>query len=265
MTTSLYVGDLHAKPDLLPLISAAADRHHADRIILLGDICDDWNLSNNMQTAWVEWFTDWYRHETLEREIIPLLGNHDIPYWLGVGSTFDMLNSSVGFPGYKPGAKRRVHELIHMLPFRLVWSDGYSIATHAGLTWDWLIANIPNAGKLTPVQIAEQLNGHMNAHRLASLYYDIGPARGGDSRTPSLLWADRSELVADNDYCLTQIVGHTPVPSVTRELGNLWFCDTFSTDSNGKPIGDQTMLLVTDAKPTPSFDIIPLYQNDDKE
>ena len=44
---TLFVGDLHAKADLLPLITRVARREHAERIVLLGDICDDWNVSNN--------------------------------------------------------------------------------------------------------------------------------------------------------------------------------------------------------------------------
>lgn len=41
MNRTLFAGDLHAKGDLLPFISNMADREHADRIVLLGDICDD--------------------------------------------------------------------------------------------------------------------------------------------------------------------------------------------------------------------------------
>lgn len=46
MSRTLFAGDLHAKGDLLPFISNMADREHADRIVLLGDICDDWHVSN---------------------------------------------------------------------------------------------------------------------------------------------------------------------------------------------------------------------------
>ena len=44
---TLFVGDLHAKADLLPLISRVAQRENTDRMVLLGDVCDDWNVSNN--------------------------------------------------------------------------------------------------------------------------------------------------------------------------------------------------------------------------
>lgn len=79
---TLFVGDLHAKADLLPLISRVAQRENTDRMVLLGDVCDDWNVSNNGLIRFFETFTSWYRREAGEREVIPLLGNHDVPYFL---------------------------------------------------------------------------------------------------------------------------------------------------------------------------------------
>ena len=70
---TLFVGDLHAKADLLPLISRVAQRENTDRMVLLGDVCDDWNVSNNGLIRFFETFTSWYRREAGEREVIPLL------------------------------------------------------------------------------------------------------------------------------------------------------------------------------------------------
>lgn len=69
------------------------------------------------------------------------------------------------------------------------------------------------------------------------LFDMAGPARGGRS-VPSPVWADRTELEADPWAGWTQVVGHTPVPTVTNAEG-LWFCDTW-TD------GDGSMLLLSD-------------------
>lgn len=239
MSRTLIVGDPHAKPDLLPLISTDADRHHADRIILLGDLCDDWTLTNKEQIRWVERFVDWYRREP--REIIPLIGNHDVPYLLGTNNTFRLLKENIGFPGYKPGARRRVHELLSTIPFRLAWTDGHMIATHAGLTRAWLNAYMP--GITDPIKITSWLNEMTTIPGLAMLYRQVGAVRGGDSRTPSPLWTDRSELTADHHPNLIQIVGHTPVPTIIQDHG-LFFCDTMSTTPDGTPIGDRSLLLV---------------------
>lgn len=244
MLSSLFVGDLHAKPDLLPLISSAAVRHHVDRIILLGDLCDDWQISNNDQIRWLETFINWFQRESTRFEIIPLLGNHDIPYWLSKNSpTFVKLKETVGFPGFKPGAHRRAHELLHQLPMRVAWSDNHVIATHAGILRSWGKQHIDGYEALSAVAIASQLNQAVETiPLLANMYRSVGVMRGGDSPTPSPLWADRTELEKDGDDCLIQIVGHTPVSTVTR-IGSTWFCDTFSTTSTGRPIGDGSMLL----------------------
>lgn len=258
MTRTLFVGDLHAKPDLLPLIGNTARRHEADRIILLGDICDDWNLSNNMQTAWVERFTQWVLDESKEREIIPLLGNHDIPYWMNSGSnSFDMVRLMA--PGFKPGAYRKVHELLHQLPFRIAWSDGKMVASHAGFTRPWMDKYLDvDYHRLSPIRLVELTNrmgGH--AYSLAKrFYYEIGRSRGGSSRSPSPVWADLLELTRQGDDCLIQIVGHTPVDTITR-VADCWFCDTFSTTSDGRRIGDGSMLLMRNDGDRPRFTIIP--------
>lgn len=258
MTRTLFVGDLHAKPDLLPLIGNTARRHEADRIILLGDICDDWNLSNNMQTAWVERFTQWVLDESKEREIIPLLGNHDIPYWMNSGSnSFDMVRLMA--PGFKPGAYRKVHELLHQLPFRIAWSDGKMVASHAGFTRPWMDKYLDvDYHRLSPIRLVELTNrmgGH--AYSLANrFYYEIGRSRGGSSRSPSPVWADLLELTRQGDDCLIQIVGHTPVDTITR-VADCWFCDTFSTTSDGRRIGDGSMLLMRNDGDRPRFTIIP--------
>ncbi|PWG65652.1 metallophosphoesterase family protein [Bifidobacterium callitrichidarum] len=238
--STLFVGDLHGKPDLLPLISRVADRENADRIVLLGDVCDDWGLSNNMMSAWFKTFADWSRSEGRRRDLIPLLGNHDIPYMLNNGSqAFDRVRNIA--PGFRPGAHRRVNELMQHIPFRVAWSDGSLLATHAGVTDMWEIKH--DLRNQSPLNIAAWLNKQMeHSASLANLYMEIGAARGGTSKTPSPVWADLTELLRDGDHNFIQIVGHSPVETVTESNG-FWFCDTFSTTQDGRNIGDGTLLF----------------------
>lgn len=239
---TLFVGDLHAKADLLPLITRVARREHAERIVLLGDICDDWNVSNNGLVRFFDTFAAWYRRESLEREVVPLLGNHDVPYFLKQGSTSYARVRAMA-SGFKPGAHRKVHELMQNIPFQLAWSDGNILATHAGLTRALGRRRLGIDYMNKPVgEIADRLN-QMLLHPTSMVVpmLDIGPARGG-AGTPSPLWCDRSEFAEDGDMCLTQVVGHTPVPTVLLEH-DAWFCDTFSTMSDGTPIGDRSLLM----------------------
>lgn len=256
----LFVGDLHAKPDLLPLISSVAVRCHADRLILLGDLCDDWRISNNDQICWLETFIDWFHHESTRFDIIPLLGNHDVPYWLSkTGPTFHSLRETVGFPGFKPGAHRRAHELLHLLPMRVAWSDDHVLATHAGMLRSWGERFISGYEALSPIGIAGWLNQATETiPLLAVMYRQVGIMRGGEATTPSPLWADKTELEKDGDDRLLQVVGHTPVTTVTCSR-NVWFCDTFSTMSTGQPVGDGSMLLYENISRT--FTPVPINAN----
>lgn len=255
MMRTLFVGDWHDKPDNLPLVTEAAERTSADRIVVLGDICDDWGVSNNMEVAAFECFMDWFLEQSKHREVIPLLGNHDVPYWIPNDTASYMLARRIS-PGFRPGAHRMVHRLMHRLPMRVAWSDGTVIATHAGITTGWLRRHFDDVP--TAEELADSLNGRLPGDRVASLYFAIGPARGGDSREPSPLWADRRELIADGERSYIQVVGHSPVPTVTRD-GDFWFCDTFSTFSDGRPIGDGSMLLMTVDGTDRSFETIPLH------
>lgn len=254
MTRTLFIGDLHAKPDLLPLISHVADREHAHRIILLGDICDDWHASNRSMVEFVTRFSAWYRRQAEHRDVIPLLGNHDMPYWMRHDSTAYWNVRRVAM-GFKPGAYRHVHELMRLMPFRFAWTDGPVLATHAGLTRTWCMKRWGSGyASMNATAIADRLNrmlGHSST--MASPMLDVGPARGGD-RTPSFLWCDRTEFAMDGDTRLTQVVGHTPVRTVTHEH-DAWFCDTFSTMSDDTPIGDRSLLIMDDG---PEFHVTSL-------
>ena len=252
MTRTLFVGDLHAKPWLLTPIARTADREHADRIILLGDVCDDWNLSDRGQESWATLFATWVGEQREHRETVVLLGNHDVPYWIR-RDTAAWARIRRMAPGFHPGAWRIVHESLHGIGMRVAWSDGTVLATHAGVLCAWeerhgLDTEDPNGLALVLDSML------MDDDALTALYREIGPARGGDG-IPGPLWADLTEFAVDGDRRFTQIIGHTPVPTVTWSHG-AWCCDTFSTRSDGLPLGDRGMLLMDDDEGTPAFRLV---------
>ena len=114
-----------------------------------------------------------------------VLGNHDVPYFLKQGSSSYARVRALA-PGFKPGAHRKVHELMQNIPFQLAWSDGNILATHAGLTRAWGRRRLGTDYMDMPVEeVTDRLN-RMLLHP-ASLVVpmtDIGPARGG-AGTPS--------------------------------------------------------------------------------
>lgn len=137
-----------------------------------------------------------YRAESGRREIVPLLGNHDVPYLMQHGSaSFARVRAQA--PGFKPGAQRRVHELMKDIPIRIAWTDGTIIATHAGLTRRWGIRRFGHAWTgMTADRIAARLNRLPDRPgSLAALYMDDdGPlwARPGhgdyDGRLTQVSW-----------------------------------------------------------------------------
>lgn len=80
-----------------------------------------------------------------------------------------------------------------------------------------------------------------------------GVAKGWDGTTDvSDLWQDNSPLwvrPAWGEYLQKpQVFGHNPSETCYEVHPNIWCIDTFSTYSNGKPIGDQTFLSITNGK-----------------
>lgn len=245
MTRTLFVGDLHAKPGLLSVVTRTADRYRVDRIVLLGDLMDDWNMSAKDLSDWATVFFRWVWGECGRRQLTVLVGNHDVPYLLARDTKEYARILEYGVPGFRAEAYRAAHGMLTSLPSGMIqpaWSDGRVVASHAGFTNTWLRRKGLSEAYVTPGSCALMVG------TLSHAYLNAGPARGGRG-TPSPLWADREELEADHPAGVIQIVGHTPVPTVTRSPdGLIWFCDTMSTLSDGTPIGDHTMLLYDDQK-----------------
>lgn len=66
------------------------------------------------------------------------------------------------------------------------------------------------------------------------------------------LWSDHSPLWIRPGYLpykkVPQVFGHTPIETCREIQKNVWCIDTFSTYPDGTPIGDQTVLEITDGK-----------------
>lgn len=95
---------------------------------------------------------------------------------------------------------------------------------------------------------------------------DVTYAHAGlDQRwTSEDYWEDISPLWTRPDWAVykkvKQVVGHTPQSTVTEVEPGIWVIDTFSTYPNGVPIGDGSMLEITDGQ---TFTKINLNDNHD--
>ena len=234
MGATLVVGDTHLKHGIiLPRVDAAIERCTADRVVGLGDDCDEWGSTGRQLLAALELFAGWVgdTHAAGVRVDL-LLGNHDFQYLMGEEGpgTHVLLMDDVAALLRRLGAT--VAETV----------DGF-LLTHAGLTAGWARLHLE-----APADVDEakaQLNGLFARGTWSDLraLSSCGTGRGGWDE-PGPLWADRSELWEDAYPGISQIVGHTPLAGGEE----LWLCDTFSLTSRMRPIGDGSMLLVEDGR-----------------
>ena len=245
MSKVLAVGDMHLKQEIiLPRVDVLAERYEVDRVVLLGDYCDEWRADDDMCMRGLYRLADWVdegRSSGLRVDV--LLGNHDYQYLLGEEG-----------PGTHVALMGTVRALlIDLEPVIAVENDGF-LFTHAGVTDSWAerYLNEPCDAADACVQLNDMYQSSQSEDRCALAA--CGPGRGGWD-TPSPLWADCEELREDPFPGIGQIVGHTPLS--TCESGDegfdafdaderLWFCDTFSLNSSMRPLGDGSMLLIDD-------------------
>ena len=243
----LFVGDIHDKASkVCPVIERHMAEHAVDTVVLLGDLLNDWGMSTQGEvtefTILHDRVIDW-RRQGVDGRV--LLGNHDVIYLFpprGI-KAYRLADCS---PGYNRGAHEDIRPLLLELEPRIAYgtrldddADGRQVlCTHAGVTMSWMdwcgrtLGSEPLDGGAA--YIALWLNQLFRKHPVTFMER-VGIARGGGwNRTISPLWIDRREHNPQDSALpgtILQIVGHTPVPTVTLENG-IWFCDTMSDDSS---------------------------------
>ena len=259
----LFVGDIHDKGSV---VCPAIEHHMSERavgtVVLLGDLLNDWAMSAKGEINEFRVLHDhvqaWRRNGV---DVRVLLGNHDVIYLMPPRSR-DRYRLKVVSPGYHPGAHETIHPMLMELEPRIAFGvelspfpDGRQVlCTHAGVTDDWLewcgrvLDSRPEA--TTATGLADWLNQLFREHPMTFMKR-VGVARGGGYRRGvSPLWADKSETEREaRPRNIIQIVGHTPVATVTPAASHsvacpsIWYCDTMSYDDHGDHLGDAMMLL----------------------
>lgn len=228
MSKIFIIPDVHLKPWMFDKAEEIIEKNSFDRIVLLGDLVDDWDQEKNLNL---------YK-ETLERTIafvvkypdtLYCFGNHDLSYlWQAHES------------GYSSYARETVVEGINNLIYTLpAENSGFIhridnvLFSHAGLTEHFVIRLFGYGESMEIDVMLEKIN------RL-----------GKDD-----LWRDDSPIWARPQFGnmrmypsdMLQVVGHTPVKKAYRE-GNIITLDNFSTYGDGTPIGDERFAFVDTIK-----------------
>lgn len=236
--TTLFVGDLHLQAKLiLPLVEKAIEKHNVERVIFMGDYVDQWNQNDNDQ-LYIDELTllNKFRKKLIKEgkvEPVFLIGNHDMPYLIGIPEYYSVYNRQVF---------DKVHDLLLQLQPQIAYEvDDDFIASHAGYVQT-------SAWEIPLWHFKPWLYSYID--KSIELQKQVG-RRGGFDTYGSMLWEDFGERLwrAGMKY---QIVGHTPQKTITDLRDNITceancICvDTFSMNQFYNPIGDGSMLLYKD-------------------
>lgn len=198
MKTVLFISDIHGSNEWKQIVHEHF--YGVDDIVFLGDYVDSFTIQpieqiNNLKEI-IKLKKDY------PDKIKLLLGNHDYAY----------IFKFRGISGYN-----NLHEFDYAELFEKNWDlfeiawginylDNYTLATHAGLTSKFL-NDIYTEGYKNAIEIHDILNTIKDKKYIL---WRVGSARGG-TQTPSVLWADDSELLDDPVKGINQVVGHTPL------------------------------------------------------
>lgn len=229
MSRILCIGDIHLKPVIFDKADKILDSGLADFAVQMGDMVDDWG----------EEFSVSLYERTMMRAIkfhkdhpntLWVMGNHDYGYHhpnMGVRES--------GHSKFQEGIMRTwlremerkgaKQQIIHMV-------DDV-IFTHAGLTKDWVERRLRIVGYKEGVMPARENLIHIVNHSSPEeLWQEDSPIWARPQEEPYGMWPAK-----------LQVVGHTPVKSCV-ECDGILSIDTWSTYSNGAPIGDKSFAIV---------------------
>lgn len=220
--TILACGDIHCKPWIL---EKALNATYWDKFVFLGDACDDWTATQDDNIKTIKAIAD--MKKKYGDKFIWLIGNHDWGYY----------DQTVDMSGHIHDRAVEVWKLLcdNIDNWQIIHKDGNIWFSHAGVSWahdSYDQEEIKrNPGGMCPLN-------------------SVGWGCGGWSSAPSPIWA-RPNDIAEMPNDVIQVVGHTPTPFIDLHSFNdyapgnkMILCDTFSTTSYGKKIGDETLLKI---------------------
>lgn len=222
----LVIPDIHLKPWMFYDADSLLRKAIADRAVCLMDIPDDWNQQYNLQL-----YSDTFNAAIDFAKTYPntlwCYGNHDLSYiWGEYESGYSDMASYL--------VRNKLQELKDVLPdekhIQYIHRIDNVVFCHGGIM-DYFVEDIAGLRQCNDTDtVIERIN----------------------ALPPKLMWNDYSPIWFRPQYSkakmyqmntLLQIVGHTPVRTITRSE-NLISCDVFSTYRDGRPTGTRQYLLL---------------------
>ena len=231
---ALIVPDVHMKfEDMINTIHDVWGQYRPDVLVFLGDYFDDWGKTGDDMLYWRT--IDMLKYIREDFPTVFLLGNHDIPY---------LLDEPQRYSSDNPEVRQSIKKcLLDINPYIVYEIDGV-LLSHAGFI------NEP-----TP-KLRRRWSELPDVDR-----YHLANASSGP------LWVRPDELELVGNVQQPQVVGHSPVKQATvfkTPASSIIVIDTWSTYSNGKPIGDCDMYLLTNGQlQSIKHGLIPWNQKED--
>lgn len=223
MTKILVVPDVHLKPWMFDQASRIAK--NCDGIVVLGDLVDDWDLQDD-RDAYEGLIEAAKRFDAEHPEALWCYGNHDYCYL-----HFDEGAYNTGFSDrLKHFVRARLQELVDAVGprFKVVHEVDGVLFSHGGVGEEYVAEVRARLGEGLTLEECVQFTNEVAS---ASVLW----------RNESPLWLRPSELNPGVEG-IYQVAGHTPVPAPVMR-GGILVVDTFSTYSDGRPIGTETFIV----------------------
>lgn len=225
MSKVLVIPDVHLKAWMLEQASEIVEKEHFDKIVMLGDLMDDWYQEMNLE-LYQETIDAVVRFVSSNQNTLFCYGNHDVSY------LWDNAYES-GYSSYAEEiAAEGIERIVSCLPREstaFIHRIDNVLFSHAGLTESFVIKHFAYESKID----IDDLIARINKMGVESMWEGDSP-----------IWA-RPQNYSMRLYPadMFQVVGHTPVEAPLKE-DNLLTLDNFSTYSNGYPIGDEKFVWV---------------------
>lgn len=232
------VPDIHGRHEILSNQFDHFLKKGYDKIILLGDLADSYDRSNEDILRCFKIAFD--MKELLGERMEWLIGNHELHYMFSEENCSGYRSDLAATLGPWMMDNKKLLKVAHQ--------EGMHLFTHAGVQKKWFKKYKETIYKMEELtgsrKLADNLNAMLNTSETKSMLTEVGVIRGGwrgDYGGP--FWCDRREMESYGPLAgYRQFVGHTPqkfVETVDKFEGDkhynntsVTFCDIFGKDDD---------------------------------
>ena len=198
----LAIGDIHGRDTWKSII----EKENPAVIVFIGDYFDSFDVPTDKQ---VNNFLDIiaYKESNPDKEVILLIGNHDIHYFPNMGNNGTSGYQTMGKYVIEPVIEKNIHH------FQMCFQYDKFLFTHAGVSEIWLEEQGHISGDI-PRFINELFKYRPNSF----LFNGMQP--NGDDIYQTPIWIRIKSLLASSKHLAktyVQVVGHTSVESIFKQ------------------------------------------------